>query len=89
MVGVLLAASVAFNAAVWLTSERVDRVISSGRVKEDSADSYMADDDYAGFRRSAHYTRQDIAGVLVAAIVANGLLAAILVLLAFIAYRVA
>ena len=65
--------------ASWLTANRVIRVIRGNRLEEDAAPH--ADDEYPGARRSLSFVRQDIAGILTAAIFGNGLLVAIAVAL--------
>jgi hypothetical protein len=56
-------------------------VISLDRIKEDGA--HRADEHYPDVRRSLHYARQELFGVLAALIVIAGFLAAIVVVLMF------
>jgi hypothetical protein len=74
--GLMIVAGVVAN---WLTASTVNRIIRENRRDEDAG--VHADDDFPGMRRSLHFIRQDISGILVAAIYGNGILAAIAVAL--------
>jgi len=73
------------GAASWLTADRIGHIIRGNRFDEDR-DAH-ADDEFPGTRRSLHFIRQDIAGVMVAVIFGNGLLAAIAVALLLLIVR--
>jgi hypothetical protein len=57
---------------IWFVTRAITQVVSGNRIDEDEAKH--PDEIFASERQSLHYIRQDVAGILVAAIISAELL---------------